>query len=52
MISNLVRSGKLTKADGINRIDNLNRINLDLLKEYSEYLSLDFSLLLKKIIDF
>ncbi len=52
MISNLVRSGKLTKADGINRINNLNRINLDLLKEYSEYLSLDFSLLLKKIIDF
>jgi glucosamine--fructose-6-phosphate aminotransferase (isomerizing) len=52
MISNLIRSGKITKADGIKRINNLNRANLELVKSYSEYLSIDFSLLLKKIIDF
>ena len=52
MISNLVRAGKLTKMEAIYRIDNLNRVNLELLKDYSDYLSVDFSLLLKKIIDF
>jgi predicted glutamine amidotransferase len=52
MVSNLIRHGKIDIHEGLRRINEIDRANLLLLKEYCEYLEVDLNWVLKKIIEF
>jgi glucosamine--fructose-6-phosphate aminotransferase (isomerizing) len=52
MISNLIRNGKITTQQGLSSINNIERINFNLIFDYANYIEIDYAWLLRKLINY